>query len=215
MADPTLDEILADAKAFLAKRTVADESREFAENLQRSGQIIARGPDETVGKVLGRTAKAAAIPAAFLSGPVGGAATAYWALNALNEARQDPTALNVGMAGLSAIPAVKALRTLRGGLRGGKTAATPPLSQAMYRAFKGVPGMEPVPRGVATAISHTDLPTPALASLERSAGAVPEMAPAVAQEVAGFSDLPELSSSEFDRIGAQIARILARRGEAY
>src|SRR3990167_7401001 len=109
-AEPTIDEILAGAKAFLAKRSVSDEANAFGENVRRSGEIVRRGPDETVGKVLKRTANAAAVPAAFLSGPVGMGAAAYWALQALNEARQDPSALNLGVAGLSALPAIRPAR---------------------------------------------------------------------------------------------------------
>ena len=114
MAEQTIDEILADAKRFLAKRTVADEARDFAEAQRTSGEIVRRGPDVTYGGVAKDALSAAALPAAFLSGPVGGTAAAYFALDALKNAAKNPSAMNVGMAGLSAIPAVRPLRQAGG-----------------------------------------------------------------------------------------------------
>lgn len=62
----------------------------------------------------GRAVQAAAVPAAFLSGPVGWGAGALLSLQGLADAYENPNALNVGLGLAGAIPGVRALRGLRG-----------------------------------------------------------------------------------------------------
>lgn len=113
MAEPTIDEILRDAKAFLAKRTVVDDVNRDAE-IARSGRIVERGPDYTYGDVAVDTLNAASIPAMFASGPVGMAAGAYNAIRGLKDFAEKPGLLSGAGVALSAIPALRALKGLRG-----------------------------------------------------------------------------------------------------
>lgn len=107
----TLDEILAEAKAFLGQRHVVDDAADAAQ----SGRAVEKArQDQTplsklnrYGKPVVDGVKAAAVPAAFLSGPIGMAAGAYLTAEGIKSAVDAPTAMNVSMAGLGMLPFVK------------------------------------------------------------------------------------------------------------
>lgn len=124
-----IDAALASAREFLARTDPMRPTRENAERVQldrnsataqqnltaaqsRGADIASRSfTDKALGSL-----DTAAMPAAFVPG-IGAPAGAYLALRGLSDAAKDPNALNVGMAGLGAIPLVRGARGL---MRGGR-----------------------------------------------------------------------------------------------
>lgn len=108
MADKTIDQILAEVKAFANKRMVVDDANDFAksEAVARKAEerLSPSGVAKTYGKVAKDTAVGAAIPASFLGGPVGMAAGGVLAAEGLGNAIEDPSAMNVGQAALGLLP---------------------------------------------------------------------------------------------------------------
>lgn len=114
MAEKTLDQILAEVKAFANKRSVVDDANDFAKSEAAARKAAERltpmGVAKTYGKVAKDAAVGAAIPASFLGGPVGLAAGGVLAAEGLGNAVEDPSALNVGTAALGMLPFVKPAR---------------------------------------------------------------------------------------------------------
>ncbi len=124
-SDQSVDERLNAADEFLGQDTVADRAGRYSDMRAGEDREMARLKQESrVAPVLGRAAKGAMLPAAFLGGPVGMAAGGALALEGLQSA-MSPGASGfdqvLGAAG--AIPFVgPAMRGLRG-LRGASKAA--------------------------------------------------------------------------------------------
>ena len=127
-----LDELLEQQRAGTFVDPVEEARRTLGEAGKFSNRIKAYGGDDAEIAEVGRlregartlpvavdALRGAALPAAFLGGPVGMASGGYLALEALKGAYDDPTPMNIGMAGLMALPVAK-------GLRGAKTLKPPP-----------------------------------------------------------------------------------------
>jgi len=109
------------AKAMLSKRSVVDDANAFADSetaaAREAETLTPMGTARRYGKPIGDAAKVAAIPAAFLSGPVGMAAGGYLALEGLNDAVKDPSMGNMAVGALGALPFVKPVRSAMKGMR--------------------------------------------------------------------------------------------------
>jgi hypothetical protein len=117
--EQSIDEILAAARGFLSRRHVADDAAAAEKHTLAEGKEIARLKEESrVAPVIGRAAMGAALPAAFLGGPVGMAAGGALALEGLR------SATGPGDVGLASLGAVPFLGPVSRALRRGKKAAT-------------------------------------------------------------------------------------------
>lgn len=108
MPQMTIDQILAEAKRVANSRGVVDDARDFATSeaaARREAETLTTGGKvKRYGTPVVDALKTAAIPASFLGGPVGMAAGGALILDSLNNAVDDPSVTNVGMAGLGALP---------------------------------------------------------------------------------------------------------------
>lgn len=107
-AGQTGDSIMAGAKAVLGKRSVLDDINDDAAS-QAAGRraeesLTTGGKIKRYGAPIVDALKTAAIPASFLGGPVGMAAGAALVADGINNAVDDPSATNVGMAGVGMLP---------------------------------------------------------------------------------------------------------------
>ena len=135
----TIDEILAGAKASLGRGDrLSNEIGVDAlarRNLDTRYRYLAENPEHTYGDVATDALRGAALPAAFLSGPVGMAAGGYFALNAIKNLVRDPSMGNAIMAGLSAIPGAA---QARGAYRGAQAAKATQAARSATRESVGM-----------------------------------------------------------------------------
>ena len=222
------------AKALMSRRSVADDAGAFAASegaARREAETLTpMGTAKRYGKPLADAGRAAAIPAAFLSGPVGMAAGSVLAMEGLGNALKDPTLGNAAMAGLGALsfakPIMKGVKRLRDastirGIR--QTEGAGDMGAAFsrekpYRAPSGASGRSNIDmtdlasEGGTTPINWRKPPSPPSAFDELmntdypQAGVVDDVP--VAQEMPGASDIEDVLAG----LGARLDEIPTGRG---
>lgn len=134
------------AKTFLGKDTVVDDANRWGQSASAATREAAKltplGATRRYGAPVVGAAKAAAIPASFLGGPVGMIAGGALAVEGLNAAVKDPSVTNVGMAGLGALPFMRLAKGVRGATKTADTVGE------VDRFMPNKPGATGPPRGV-------------------------------------------------------------------
>lgn len=124
----TLDEIMAEAKGVSNRLNSQAPTRENAARREAEGRVqsatqnlvgananLQRENSMTFGDRAKRFANTMALPAAIIPNPTAPVAGGYLALQGIGAAAKDPSAMNVGMAALGAVPLMgPASRALRG-----------------------------------------------------------------------------------------------------